>query len=227
MWMFWCKKCFLQVLVVNDMNSSRQFSDGQSWTHYWYFPSRNGNIYDTQNTDVCCSVCFKARKWRWGLIFFFFYLCAGSSYIRVPAVSPQVNWRISSHKDVCPIIWKAVVNDSSCEASMHHFQADLSLTSRSRVLLIQIYIWQDTLWAYIKWIRTLLWTLREPCLMQEKTLSKDRESFVVWSVFCRCEAHVYLRPHFVFRCFLFKETFKSSKISSNLLTIFSKRFIAL
>lgn len=70
--------------------------------------------------------------------------------------SPQVNWRICSHKDVSPIICKAVVNDSSCEAGMHHFQADLSLTSHSRVLLIQIYIWQDTLWAYIKWIRTPL-----------------------------------------------------------------------
>lgn len=68
----------------------------------------------------------------------------------------QVNWWMCSHKDVSPIIFKAVVNDSSCEAGMHHFQADLSLTSHSRVLLIQIYIWQDTLWAYIKWIRTLL-----------------------------------------------------------------------
>lgn len=68
----------------------------------------------------------------------------------------QVNWWMCSHKDVSPIIFKAVVNDSSCEAGMHHFQADLSLTSHSRVLLIQIYIWQDTLWAYIKWIRTPL-----------------------------------------------------------------------
>lgn len=68
----------------------------------------------------------------------------------------QVNWRMCSHKDISPIIFKAVVNDSSCEAGMHHFQADLSLTSHSRVLLIQIYIWQDTLWAYIKWIRTPL-----------------------------------------------------------------------
>lgn len=79
-----------------------------------------------------------------------------SSYIGVPADSPQVNWWICSHKDVSPIICKAVVNDSSCEAGMHHFQADLSLTSHSRVLLIQIYIWQDSLWAYIKWIRTPL-----------------------------------------------------------------------
>lgn len=41
----------------------------------------------------------------------------------------------------------AVVNDSSCEGGMRHFQADLSLMSHSGVLLIQIYIWQDTLWA--------------------------------------------------------------------------------
>lgn len=84
------------------------------------------------------------------------FFIAGSSNTGVQADSPQVNWWICSHKDVSPIICKAVVNDSSCEAGMHHFQADLSLTSHSRVLLIQIYIWQDTLWAYIKWIRTPL-----------------------------------------------------------------------
>lgn len=62
--------------------------------------------------------------------------------------------KLHTHKDVCPIICKALVNDSSCEAGMHHFQADFSLTSRSRVLLIQIYLWQDTLWACIKRMRT-------------------------------------------------------------------------
>lgn len=78
----------------------------------------------------------------------------GSSCTEVPADRSEVNWWSSTHKDVCPIICKAVVNDSSCEAGMHHFQADLSLTSHSRVLLIQIYLWQDALWAYIKRIRT-------------------------------------------------------------------------
>lgn len=85
------------------------------------------------------------------------YFCTCSSSTEVlPTSSLRVNWWICSHKDVFPIICKAVGNDSSCEAGMHHFQADLSLTSHSRVLLIQIYIWQDTLWAYIKWIRTPL-----------------------------------------------------------------------
>lgn len=37
---------------------------------------------------------------------------------------------------------------------MHHFQADLSLTSLSTIASIQIYICQDALAAYIKWIRT-------------------------------------------------------------------------
>lgn len=105
---------------------------------------------DARKIDLRCVV---SLRWMDGDMC---CLYPGSSYIGVPADSPQVNWRICSHKDVSPIICKAVVNDSSCEAGMHHFQADLSLTSHSRVLLIQIYIWQDTLWAYIKWIRTPL-----------------------------------------------------------------------
>lgn len=107
---------------------------------------------DTQKTNFVWLAALRLQGGNMSCL----YLSAGSSYIGVPADSPQVNWWICSHKDVSPIICKAVVNDSSCEAGMHHFQADLSLTSHSRVLLIQIYIWQDSLWAYIKWIRTPL-----------------------------------------------------------------------
>lgn len=88
------------------------------------------------------------------------------------------------HKDVSPIICKLVVNDSSCEAGMHHFQADLTLTSHSRVLLIQIHIWQDSLWAYIKWIRTPLGH-SETIGKWEMALSKDKVSFVEWLELCR------------------------------------------
>ena len=59
---------------------------------------------------------------------------------RDPNTGAQVQWEVSSHKDVSPIICKMIVNDNSCEVGMLHFQADLSLTSHSRVLLIQIYI---------------------------------------------------------------------------------------
>lgn len=95
--------------------------------------------------------CFESVLWGWAVS------TPGPVHLTLEfRAASQVNWWMCSHKDVSPIIFKAVVNDSSCEAGMHHFQADLSLTSHSRVLLIQIYIWQDTLWAYIKWIRTPL-----------------------------------------------------------------------
>lgn len=151
----------------------------------------------TKKNNVQLSVCFRPEGENMDSL----SLSAGSSYIRVPADSLQVNWRISPHKGVCPIICKAVDNDSSCEASMHHFQADLSLTSHSRVLLIQIYIWQDTLWAYIKWIRTTIghW---KACWMEENALSKDKNVFCLvitnfqfW-LFYKCV--YFFRPWFVF-----------------------------
>ncbi len=112
-----------------------------TWGHVWHW--KDGSWVECCFKRVWCDMCC-------------LYLSASSSCIGVLNDSPEVNWWICSHKDVSPIICKALVNDSSCEAGMHHFQADLSLTSHSRVLLIQIYIWQDTLWAYIKWVRTPL-----------------------------------------------------------------------
>lgn len=108
-------------------------------SHHWIYTY----IYKYTSMDSCLVtsgiVCWHSASC--GLLF-----VADCELIGVPA-SSQVNRWICSHKDVSPIMFLAVVNDSSCEGGMHHFQADLSLTSHSRVLLIQIYIWQDTLWA--------------------------------------------------------------------------------
>lgn len=136
--------------MVTDMNSSRLQSPCSAKVKTANFLSVHGG----HRKDRLWVECVALRPE--GVDMSFLYLGTSSSCIGVPADSPQVNWWICSHKDVSPIICKPVVNDSSCEAGMHHFQADLSLTSHSRVLLIQIYIWQDTLWAYIKWIRTPL-----------------------------------------------------------------------
>lgn len=78
-----------------------------------------------------------------------------------------------------------MANDSSCEAGMHHFQADLSLTSHSRVLLIQIYIWQDTLWACIKWIRTPLVPSESITKWRGEGIRRGKGvSFVEWFELC-------------------------------------------
>lgn len=68
------------------------------------------------------------------------------------------------------------------------------------------------------------WTVREPCQMEEKALSKDRVSFVECSVLCRCGACASVKLFYVLDMQLLKKTLISIINTSEASHLLSKYF---